>query len=86
MLLNKREKIHKSSLEYEANYQLGSTIIASLKRAETDKSGQENWKQLEAMEQLLSAREHKRQGSKEIAMNGLESICRNEAASAKTRL
>lgn len=71
LLLNKREKIHVGSLEYEANYQLSRTIIASLKRAETDKNGQENWKQLDAMEQLLSAREQKKQGFKEIAMNGL---------------
>lgn len=42
--------------------------------------------ELQAMEQLLVAREYQRKGQEDMAMNSLEEICRNQGASSKTRL
>jgi hypothetical protein len=38
------------------------------------------------MEKLMAAREHQKEGLRDIAMNGFMAICRNQAASSKTRL
>lgn len=86
LLINKRDKIHPSSLELDANLQLSRAIIAALSRVQNDEQTKQNWKQLEAMEKLMRAREYHKKGLKEIAINNFQEIFKDEAASAKTRL
>lgn len=85
LLINRRDKILPGSLVLDANLQLSRAIIDALARAQKDEPT-ENWKQLEAMEKLLRAREYHKKGLREIALSNFEEIFRDEAASAKTRM
>lgn len=61
LLINRRDKIPYGSLALDANIQLSKVIIQAMHRAQIGAS-KESWKQLEAMEKLLRAREYHKKG------------------------
>jgi hypothetical protein len=70
MLLHKRDKITPESLEFDANFQLSRSIIDALARTESGEQT-ESWRELEAMEKLLKAREYHKNGMRTAALSSL---------------
>ena len=65
---------------------MSRAIIDALARPLDSEDNSKNWMELEAMEKLLRAKEYKKKGLMEMAMNSFEEICKDASASAKTRL
>ncbi len=71
ILLKRREALPQGSIEHEAASSLSSALLRFLEKSQ---EGQEHYKlgELQAMEQLLVAREYQRKGQDGMAMNSLE--------------
>lgn len=86
VLLNQRGRIDPTSIQLDANLQVCNAIIAALARAQNSLDRVDNWKELEAMEKLLRAKEYQKKGMKEKALNSFEQVFEDQAASSKTRM